>query len=142
MFPAVIDSDTRPPVYSVCMNGLLWDDLLSLLTPAAILLPLPPSIGLDELIACGRGFSSRNCCAFSPIIVFFWAIIFFKLAIQLRQVSFFDGRGGQDCLRVAESDDRLLLLLLLSSNDVIHVPHLTALKLSETLFFLTMLVLY
>ena len=42
---------------------------------------------------------------------------------------------------MAESDDLLLLLLLLSSNDEIHVPHLTALKQSETLFILTMLVL-
>ena len=71
MFPAVIESETRPPVCSVYMNGLLCDDLLSLSAPAAILLPLPPIIGLDELIACGKGFSSRNCYAFSPIIVFF-----------------------------------------------------------------------
>ena len=41
---------------------------------------------------------------------------------------------------MAESDDRLLLLLLLSSNDEIHVPHLIALNRSEILLNLTMLV--
>ena len=51
MFPAVIESETKPPVYSVYMKGLLCDDLLSLSTPAAILLPLPPIIGLCELNA-------------------------------------------------------------------------------------------
>ena len=51
------------------------------------------------------------------------------------------GRGGNDYLRDAESEDRLLLLLLFQSTEVTQVPHRATFYASAVILFLNMLVL-
>ena len=116
MLPIVTESLTYPPVCSMHMYGLLLDDLPSRSMLAVIRLLFVPTTGLWAHTADGTGLFSRNWLALASMSLFFWAMMFFKQAMHslLVLVSLF-GRGGNDCLRVPEREDRLLLLLLCQS---------------------------
>ena len=137
----VIESVTCPPLYSMHIYGLLWDDLASYSTSVVSLLPFASIIGLCEAITCGEDLSSRNFDAFASIMFFFYEIIFFRQFMHSLVESLVYGRGGNDYLRDAESEDRLLLLLLFQSTEVTQVPHRATFYASAVILFLNMLVL-